>query len=332
VIFRFASPLALVLLLAVAGAAWWAFRGRLRAEPRLVLPRAGARLAVGRSFWVRLERALPVARIAALILLVGALARPQAGARVETVTSHGVDVVVALDVSSSMRAEDFKPHNRLEVARRTVREFVDGRPQDRLGLVVFAGLATTRSPLTLDHAMLRQMLEEVTFAPREQDGTAIGMGLAVAVHRLRQSDAKSKVVVLVTDGRNNKGQIGPEAAAEAARALGVRVHTIGVGTEGEAPIPMDFGPLGRRYMMQRVDLDEPLLRHVASATGGRYFRATDAQGLAQIFATIDAMEKSEVESPVRVLYTELFPWVLVPALALLLGERALRSTRLRRIP
>jgi Ca-activated chloride channel family protein len=180
--------------------------------------------------------------------------------------------------------------------------------------------------------MLQQLLSEVTFAPADQDGTAIGMGLATAVHRLRESDARSRVVVLVTDGRNNKGQIGPEAAAEAAKALGVRVHTVGVGTEGEAPIPVDYGPLGRRKVMQRVDIDEPLLRRIADTTGGRYFRATDSEGLAEIFATIDAMEKSEIESPVRVLYTELFPVALVPALALLLVDRGLRSTRLLRIP
>jgi Ca-activated chloride channel family protein len=307
------------------------FHRRRVSEPSLALPRASLRFVVGRSGWLRVERLLPVGRLLALALVVVALARPQSGARIETVSAHGVDIVVALDVSRSMEAEDLQPH-RLEVARRTVERFVEGRPDDRLGLVIFAGLATTRSPLTLDHAMLQQLLSEVTFAPADQDGTAIGMGLATAVHRLRESDARSRVVVLVTDGRNNKGQIGPEAAAEAAKALGVRVHTVGVGTEGEAPIPVDYGPLGRRKVMQRVDIDEPLLRRIADTTGGRYFRATDSEGLAEIFATIDAMEKSEIESPVRVLYTELFPVALVPALALLLVERGLRSTRLLRIP
>jgi Ca-activated chloride channel family protein len=158
------------------------------------------------------------------------------------------------------------------------------------------------------------------------------MGLATAVNRLRDSPAQSRVAVLVTDGRNNQGQIGPTAAADAARALGITVHTVGVGSEGEAPVPVDAGPLGRRYVMQRVDLDEKLLRELALATGGRYFRATDPQGLRAVFETIDELETTEVESQVRVLYTELFPLALVPGLVLLVLERWLLATRLMRIP
>jgi Ca-activated chloride channel family protein len=180
--------------------------------------------------------------------------------------------------------------------------------------------------------MLLQFLDELDFASREEDGTAIGLGLAAAVNRLRASDAKSKVVILLTDGRNNRGQIGPQAAAQAARALGVRVYTVGVGTEGEAPVPVDIGPLGRRTVLQRVDIDEELLREIASLTDGRYFRATDADTRAQVFATIDSLEKTEIESRVRMLYTELFAWLALPALGLLLIERALGATRLRRIP
>jgi Ca-activated chloride channel family protein len=246
------------------------------------------------------------------------------------VTTHGVDIVVALDVSHSMKAEDF-PGNRLEEARRTVKRFVDGRSSDRIGLVLFAGLAVTRCPLTLDHAMLRQFLDQVDFAPPDQDGTAIGMGLATAANRLRRSDAKSRVVILLTDGRNNKGQIGPEAAAEAARALGIRVYTVGVGTEGEAPVPVDT-PLGRRVLLQRVDIDEPLLQEIARITDGRYFRATDAGALAEVFSTIDTLERTAIESRVRVLHTELFDRALWPALALLLLERVLVTLRLGRIP
>jgi Ca-activated chloride channel family protein len=158
------------------------------------------------------------------------------------------------------------------------------------------------------------------------------MGLAAAVNRLRQSQAKSRVVVLLTDGRSNRGQIGPEAAAEAARSLGIKVYTIGVGTEGEAPVPVDAGPLGRRIVMQRVDLDEPLLQKIAESTQGRYFRAVDADTLAGIFSTIDELEKSDIRSRVRMLYTELFAYAVLPALALLLLEHVLCATRLRRIP
>jgi len=331
VTFRFGAPWCLVLLpLAVAAAVWMA-RRRARTDARLALPRASARRALGSSVWTRLDRALPWVRGLVLVLLVLALARPQAGERIESVTTFGVDVIVALDVSGSMRAEDFLP-NRLEVARRTVSEFVDGRPQDRIGLVAFAANATTRCPLTQDHEMLEQFLAALDFAPPDLDGTAIGLGLATAVNRLRQSSAKSRVVVLATDGVNNRGQIGPRAAAEAARALGVKVYTIGVGSEGQAWIPVDLGPRGWQKVLQPVEIDEELLGEIASATGGRYFRATDAGALREVFRTIDGLEKTEIESRVRVLYGELFPWLLTPALGLLLTERLLGATRLRRLP
>jgi Ca-activated chloride channel family protein len=329
--FRLASPLMLALLLPAIGVAWAAARRRRRGDARIQLPGAALRLRLGVTPWQRLERALPVLRGLALVLLAAALARPQAGEEIRTVSTYGVDIVVALDVSTSMMAEDF-PGNRLEEARRTVKRFIEGRRGDRIGLVVFAGVAVTRCPVTLDHEMLRQFLDEVDFAPRDFDGTAMGMGLAAAVNRLRGSEAKSKIVVLLTDGRNNRGQIGPQAAAAAARAVGVKVYTVGVGTEGEAPVPVDVGPLGRRTVMQRVDLDEPLLREIAESTDGRYFRATDADTLARVFETIDSLEKSEIKSRVRMLYTELYAWVAIPALAFLLLERALVATRLRRIP
>lgn len=329
--FRFAAPLWLALVLPALAAAWVLARRRKRGDARLRLPGAGPRLRLGSSPWQRLERALPWIRGLVLVLLAGALARPQAGESIQSVSTYGVDIVIALDVSTSMMAEDF-PGNRLEEARRTVKRFIAGRPSDRIGLVVFAGLAVTRCPLTLDHEMLRQFLDEVDFAPRDQDGTALGMGLAAAVNRLRGSDAKSRIVVLLTDGRNNRGQIGPQAAAEAARAVDVRVYTVGVGTEGEAPVPVDIGPLGRRTVMQRVDLDEKLLREIATQTSGRYFRATNADTLAEVFSTIDSLEKSEIRSRVRMLYTELFAWALLPALGLLFIERWLGATRLARIP
>jgi Ca-activated chloride channel family protein len=329
--FRFAFPWAFLLLPVVLMAGWTLRRRRFRGDARLHLPRSSRRASLTGGVWSKVDRAMPWVRVLAFLLMVAALARPQAGDREETVSTHGVDIVVALDVSGSMRAEDFQPLNRLEVARRTVAEFVRGRPADRIGLVVFAGVTTTRCPLTLDREMFSQFLEQVDFAPQEEDGTALGIGLATAVNRLRASDARSKVVVLVTDGRNNRGQIGPEAAAEAARAIGVRVYTAGVGTEGEAPIPVDT-PRGRRYVMQRLDLDEPLLREVASRTGGEYFRAVDADGLVAAFDTIDRMEKTEIESKVRILYTELFPYLLVPAAAIFLLEGALAATRLRRVP
>lgn len=329
--FRFADPWLLALLPAAVAAAWALARRRTRADARLLLPGGASKARAARTGWIRVDRLLPWIRGAALVLLVAALARPQSGAREETMSTEGVDIVVALDNSGSMRAEDFAPQNRLDVAKRTVAQFVEGRPSDRIGLVIFAGLATTRCPLTLDHDMLRQFLDEVSFPPPDEDGTALGMGLATAVARLRASPAKSKVVVLVTDGRNNRGQIGPDTAARMAQAIGAKVYTVGVGTEGESRVPID-SPTGRRYVLQQLDLDEPLLESIATETAGRYFRATDAAGLRQVFATIDSLEKTEIESRVRVLYTERFPLALVPAGFLLLLERLLASTRLRRIP
>ena len=328
---RFATPSALVLLPAAGLAAWAMWRRRQRADARLSLPRAAVGRTLATSVWVRLEAALPLARGLVLGLLVLALARPQAGAALEDVSTFGVDIVVALDVSGSMQAIDFEP-NRLEVARGTVARFVEGRSADRIGLVVFGSVATTRSPLTLDHDLLAEFLRQVDFAPPEQRRTAIGMGLAAAVNRLRDSEARSRVVVLVTDGKNTAGQVAPIAAAHAARALGIRVYTIGVGKDDPVPVPVDYGPLGRRYEMQQFELDEELLQEIARTTAGRYFRADDAQALAAVFATIDGLEKTEIESTVRVLYSELFGWLVAPALGLVLLERTLAATRLRRIP
>ncbi len=329
---RFGSPWALALLPAALAAAGWMARARARSASRVRLPGAAGLAAIARSPWTLLDRVVPWLRGAVLVLLVLGLARPQSGAREETVSTEGVDIVVARDISGSMRCEDFRPLNRLGVAKKTVAEFVAGRESDRIGLVVFSAVATTRCPLTLDHAMLDTFLDDVDFTPQEDDGTAIGLGLATAVNRLRTSPARSKVIVLVTDGRNNRGQIGPEAAAEAARALGVRVYTVGVGSQGEAPYPVYDGPFGKRYVMIREELDEPLLTRIATTTGGAYYRATDPETLRQVFAKIDSLEKTRIESRVRVLYTELFPLALLPAGLLFLGEALLAVTRLRRIP
>ena len=329
--FRFADPWWFAALAPVAMLAWWAARRRARWVARVLLPGASTAVLLGRSVWTRIEPALPWLRAMMLVLVVVALARPQSGSTRETVSSRGVDVVVALDISGSMRALDFQPLNRLEVARRTLTEFVDRRPGDRIGLVAFGSYAATRCPLTLDHDLLRSLLAEVDFAPDDEGGTAIGMGLATAVQRLRGSNAKSRIVVLLTDGRNNRGQIGPGAAAEAARALDVRVYTIGVGTEGEVAVPVQTAA-GERYVMQRQDLDEELLREIAATTDGRYFRATNPDALRDTLAVIDDLETTDIESTVRVLYAERFGLVVIPALALLLLEWALVATRLRRIP
>jgi Ca-activated chloride channel family protein len=329
---RLATPWVLVLL-PIAGAVVWLLIRRMReGGPRIAFPDARFLAALPASPWVRIERMLPWLRGGAIVLAIVALARPQSGAALTTVSSNGVDIVLTLDVSGSMRCEDTRPRSRLAVAKECIGRFVAGRPEDRLGLVAFASVATTRCPLTLDHDMLLRFVEDLDIAPAGEDRTALGMGLATAVNRMRASKAKSKVVVLVTDGRNNTGQLGPESAAEAARALGFKVYTIGVGSQGEVPCLVDDPQGGRRYVQVQADFDEDLLRKIAETTGGRYFRAADAEGFAKAFTEIDALEKTEIESRVRMLYTEKFTQALLPAGLLLAFELLLAGTRLRRIP
>lgn len=227
------------------------------------------------------------------LLLTVSLARPQEGVRQSELESRGVDIVLSLDVSTSMRAEDFQPDNRLAVAKRVAEDFVRARARDRLGLVAFAATAFTQCPLTLNHDALVTLLQRLDFGMVE-DGTAIGMGLATAVNRLRESKARSKVVILLTDGINNRGSVDPATAAELARALGVRVYTVGVGTTGVAPVPVDDPIFGRRTQPMQVEIDEEVLRTIAARTGGQYFRATDPRSLAEIYREIDRLERSEL--------------------------------------
>ena len=318
---RLANPWLLLLLPLALGVIWLMRRRQRTGGARIDFPDAAGLARLPVSPWVRIEGMLPWLRGAAIALTVFALSRPQAGSALTTVSSNGVDIVIALDISGSMRCEDTRNRNRLVVAKECISRFVAGRPEDRLGVVAFGSAATTRCPLTLDHDMLTRFVEDLDFAPPGEDRTALGMGLATAVNRMRTSTAKSKVVVLVTDGRNNAGQLGPESAAEAARALGVKVYTIGVGSEGEVPCLVDDPQGGRRYIQVQADFDEELMRKVAATTGARYFRAVDADGFAQAFREIDSLEKTERESRVRMLYTEKFMGALVPA-GLLLDRKS----------
>jgi len=330
--FRFASPyagLAFALLLVIL--VWHLVRARRkRASLRfsLIAPFRG----MPPGLAVRL-RHVPVAlRVAGLALLIVAFARPQTGRHEEEVLTEGIDIVLAVDISGSMKTEDFKPKNRLEVAKDVVAQFVRGRRNDLMGLVVFAANAYTRCPLTLDYGVLIDLLSQVDITPREEDGTAIGMGLATAVSRLKDARGKSKVIILLTDGRNNRGQIDPLSGARLAQALGIKVHTIGVGTEGEAPYPIDDPILGRRYINVQADIDEETLQQIAAATGGQYFRATDSQALKQIFSTIDRMERTDLKVRGYTRHTEQFAWFLYPGALLILLELALARTLLRTLP
>lgn len=267
----------------------------------------------------------------AVLLVTVALARPQHGLRENELSGRGVDIVLALDLSSSMRAEDFQPDNRLFVAKKVAADFVNQRPHDRLGLVVFAGTALTQCPLTLNHEALIDLLERVDFGMVE-DGTAIGQGLATALNRLRQSRAKSRVVILLTDGVNNRGVIDPLTAAELARALGVRVYTIGVGTTGIAPMPVDDPVQGRHYEMMPVEIDETTLTAIAERTGGKYFRAKDSQALAAIYRQIDGLEKSDLTSAAYSEWRDRGPELAFAAVLLLAIGFVLSLSAWARIP
>ena len=276
-------------------------------------------------------RHLPfVLRTAAYALLVVALARPQGIEQNVRTSTEGIDIMLSIDVSGSMLARDFKP-DRITAAKEVAASFISDRVGDRLGLVVFAGEAFTQSPLTTDQSTLQTLLARIRSGLIE-DGTAIGNGLATAINRLRESEAKSKVIILLTDGVNNRGEIAPMTAAEIARAQGIRVYTIGVGTRGTAPYPaVDmFGNM--TFINQKVEIDEKTLTEIARLTGGRYFRATDKEKLQAISDGLDRPEKSRVEVTERITYHELFlGWVLA-ALALLTAELLLSNLVLKRIP
>ena len=327
---RFVDPYYLLLLLLLPPLVWWyatraeRTRGAVRYPVVDRLVRADRRR-TGR--WRHVPFGL---RILALALLLIAFARPQTGVTAENVATDGIDIVLVLDLSSSMLAEDLEP-NRIGAAREAAASFVRRRPNDRIGLVVFAGEAFTQAPLTLDHRVVTTLIEELEVGVVE-DGTAIGMGLATAVKRLDDSSAESKVIVLLTDGRNNRGSIDPPTAAQMAQALGVRVYAVGAGTRGAAPMPVDDPLFGRRTVQVQVDIDDAALERVASLTGGRYFRATDRGSLERVYEEIDALETTAIEMTSFTRYGELFHLPLGAGLGLLLLEAALGRTVLRRLP
>lgn len=282
------------------------------------------------SIWVRMRWLPLLLRSAALILGVMALARPQDRNTIRERFAEGVDIMLVLDTSTSMRAQDFEP-NRFEAAREVASEFIAERISDRVGLIVFAAKAYTQAPLTLDYDFLQQMLREVEVGVIE-DGTAIGTALAMAVNRLKETEAKSKIIILLTDGQNNRGEIDPVTAAEVAEAINVRTYTIGVGAYGEAPFVIDHPFAGRQRRMVPVEIDEEMLRTVAEKTGGQYFRATNKEALGTIYDEIGELEKTEVEERIYSDFEEKYAIFLWPAFGLLLLELLLSSTRLRRFP
>lgn len=327
---EFAQPYWLFLIALVpllAAFEWW--RGRRRSAGLRYSSIRAARSAP-KSIWIRI-RALPtVLRYGAVILGIIALARPQERNVVEERFAEGVDIMMVLDTSTSMRAQDFSP-NRFEAARDVAAEFIDGRTSDRVGLVVFAAKAYTQAPLTLDYDFLLRMLEEVEVGLIE-DGTAIGTAIAMGVNRLKESTAKSKVIILLTDGQNNRGEIDPVTASEVAQTMDVRIYSIGVGAYGEAPFLFDDPFGGQRRRMVPVEIDEEMLTTVAENTGGQYFRATNKQALSEVYEEIGELEKTKIEERVYTDYDERYALFLFPAFGLLLLELLLSNTRLRRLP
>ncbi len=321
----FADPLWLVALAGVAALALAAWR-RTGGRPALPFSVAGEAAGLGATGWARWARLPDALALGALALGIVALARPQAVDTRVTREAEGIDIVLALDTSPSMAARDFRP-NRFEVAKAVAAEFVRGRESDRIGLVVFAGEAYTQAPLTLDYGFLLAMLDGVQMG-QIADGTAVGTALATAAARLRDSRAASRVVILLTDGENNAGEVDPVTAAEAAAALGVRVYAIGVGGEGG----LLGGPFGAFAPGGVGAVDEEALTRVAELTGGRFFLASDAEALRAIYAEISRLERSSVASEVLTDRRDLYPWPLGAALALLASSALLSATRLRETP
>lgn len=317
------------LILVPIMAAWYLWKGKKGSAPLSLSGFENLDETLG-SARIRLRHLLAVLRMAVVALLVVVLARPQSSNQWEQVTTEGIDIVMCMDVSGSMRAMDFKP-NRLEASKNVGIEFVNARQNDRFGLVVFAGESFTQCPMTTDRAVVINFLKDIDFGVIE-DGTAIGMGLATAVNRIKESKAKSKVIILLTDGVNNRGDVGPVTAAELAAGFGIRVYTIGVGTQGNAPIPMQdmFGRTVTQSMP--VEIDEEVLQTIASKTDGTYFRATDNNKLREIYQEIDELEKTRLDvKQFSKKKEEYFPFLLA-AMLILLTEVFLRYTFFRTIP
>jgi Ca-activated chloride channel family protein len=334
-IFRFESPWFLTLLLLLPLIALWPLLTKKWSRPS-ALRYANVKVAAKsvRSWKVFAWPLLSLMRVAVIGLVIIGLARPQTGQAREIITGEGVDIALAVDISGSMASLDFEPENRLVAAKRVINSFVEERPYDQIGLVVFAANAFSQSPPTVDHNVLKRMLDRVELAGELgiEDGTAIGMGLANAANMLKESDAESKVVILLTDGVNNAGQIDPLTAAEAANSLGIKVYTIGMGRPGQVPVPVTDAFGRQQVVYQESMLDEATLQEIAAKTDGRYFRAEDTADLAEIYYEINALEQSQIEFESYTRYRELAALLLIPALLILLAELVLRKTVLRRLP
>jgi len=332
----FGHPYILLLLLLLPLLAW--LKGKQGKPPAFVYSSVQLVRGILNVTRTRSGAFLAALRWLILALLIIALAQPRLTKSETKVTASGVDIVVALDMSGSMASEDFEVGrerlNRLAMAKEVLKKFIEKRPNDRIGIVAFATQAYIASPLTLDHEFLLQNLARLELGTIEDNRTAIGSALSTAINRLRELKSKSKIVILMTDGQNNAGKVAPLTVAEAAKTLGVKVYTIGVGTRGEAPMPAGRNPFTRQmvYRMMPVDIDEDTLQKIADMTTGKYYRADNSQRFQAIYAEIDKLEKTEAEVKKFAHHDELFAWVITPGLGLLLLEVLLRHTIWRRLP
>jgi len=328
---RFQAPEFLLLLITIPFLTYWFVKKQPKKEGTVRFPHLGTVKRIGSNRPKRARTFLFVLKILTITLIIFGIARPQAGSKEEEISTEGVDIILTLDISTSMLAEDFKPNNRLHVAKLVAADFIKERTSDRIGLVVFAGASFTQCPLTLDYGVVLKFLEQVEIGMVE-DGTAIGMAIANCVNRLKNSKAKSKVVILLTDGVNNRGSLDPLTASQVAKAVDVKIYTIGAGKRGEAMYPIDDPIFGKRYVRMPVEIDEQLLQQIADITNGKYFRATDKETLEQIYEEIGEMEKTEITVKEYTRYSELFTYFISPAVFLFLLEIFLVNTRFRKIP
>jgi Ca-activated chloride channel family protein len=331
-LYRFANPEYLFLLLLIPLIATYHWRRSRVMSGRVKFSTLKYMKNIPITWRLQVRKYFYFFRLLILALIIIGMARPQSGTRKQEITTEGIDIMLVMDVSSSMLAEDFKPKNRIEAAKSVAVEFIEGRTNDRIGLVIFAGESFTQCPLTLDYGVLNTLIDQMEVAPEDWDGTAIGNGIATSVARLKDSKAKSKVIILLTDGRNNAGEINPITAAQVAQTFDIRVYTIGAGTRGSALYPINDPIFGKRYVSMPVEIDEDLLRKIAGQTGGKYFRATDTEKLRQIYGEINEMEKTKIQVKEFTKYDELFVNYASAGFLLLLLEILLLNTWLRKLP
>lgn len=333
---RLANPYYLLLFITWIPMIWLYIRRETKSRPAITFSDVSLFKDLPVSFKVRTRHLVFILRLVASGLLIVALARPQKGRSEQEITTHGVDIMLTLDVSTSMKALDFKPKNRLYVAKETIKSFINKREHDRIGLVVFAGRSFTKSPLTLDYNVINTFIDDIRFDEIE-DGTAIGTAIATAAARLKESDAKSRILILLTDGASNRGEITPMVAAQAAAKLGIKIYTIGIGKSGEVPYPMQYrnpwtGKVETRVEKVKSDIDEQTLVDIANETGGQFFRAHNSKELESIYTTIDELEKSEIKTVSYTTWSEkFFPWLIAGFLLLIL-EILLSNTFYRKVP